>query len=238
MKVPGKPIRILPTAWELSRGLLRRTPTLRALEGEEGIRGEGWTLVPLDEEWYDARELYEAAGLRDAVRPLELHRYGDSWRAVAVAPRGAPPPRPEPSGDGEGKKEEGEEKRKKVVRIGPSQASQEPSPPPPPLPSSPILPGEGRVRVRKASPGEASHLLGLWERLYQVVGSEPFHPEGGVDGLLVHWGYNPREVWSAFLARGWVRREGLGFLVLARPKGTTPLAQGEGPGQSLEVHLG
>lgn len=67
-----KPIRILPTAWELARRLLRRTPRLRLLEENGLLEGYGWVLRPIDEEWYDAHDFYGVIGIEDTVRPIHL----------------------------------------------------------------------------------------------------------------------------------------------------------------------
>lgn len=62
-----------------------------------------------------------------------------------------------------------------------------------------------RVRVGQE---EEEPLFLLGKRLHQVVGDEPFHPEGGVNGLLRHWGFDPESVWQALSREGMLRRLG------------------------------
>lgn len=84
-------LRILPATHELERGILRRTPRLRAWELEGAIQGEGWCLRPLpDGEWYEAAELYQALGLHGVPRPFVLDFRGPGVARARLAERASP----------------------------------------------------------------------------------------------------------------------------------------------------
>lgn len=135
---PGKRgtlrFKVMPAAWEIRRGYLRRTPSLKRLERDGVVAGRGWSLRLLGEEWYDASELYERLGLRETPLPLLFVAEGDGSVWVEVLPLSAsrrlPPREPkeaskepkEASKEGgeasKGQEEVAEERPKKRVRIG------------------------------------------------------------------------------------------------------------------------
>ena len=185
LKSTLKSIKLIPTALELEKGILRRTPSLKALEKDGIIRGEGWTLRPTEDgEWYDAREFYAALGVGGGNRVLQLIADGGKVFAELLPLRS--PPRGKGSETLEEKEDNswggwGKEEARppsKRVRIGTGEEISKPS-----FPSF-----RQREKVEEEKP------LGVREKRLKekkVEGNSPFReeeewggPRGGVSSLL------------------------------------------------------
>lgn len=111
-------IKVLPSTFEVSRGILRRTPSLAQADGGTGsLLGRGWILeVVQDPGFYEAVSLYEALGLREP-RAFLLRFDGEAWQAELL-PFRPPPPRPREAPARKEEEVEREEKPRKRVRVG------------------------------------------------------------------------------------------------------------------------
>lgn len=92
-------MRVLPSALEIQRGLLRRTPSLKALEQEPGklillLDGRRVELPATPEgEYYEAKNLYALSGPRPILE-LRPTPKGEIWTEVRTPeekPRSSPP---------------------------------------------------------------------------------------------------------------------------------------------------
>lgn len=240
-----KGIKVLPTAWELHRGLLRRTPALRLLEREGAIAGNGW-ILRASGEWYEAADFYERLGLRESPLPILLVPLGQGEALAEVLPVPARRPLSAP-------KEEPpppEERPKKRVRVGerreedalpsPKEGAlglqpwgeEEGSRPRPAVPSasSPLptplpLRKTEEVSESKVPPapkgGEASvPLREVHALLWEILGGEEFG-RYSVDPYLRHRGYDPEAVWRALSQAGCLEERG-GFWRLLPPSSSRP----------------
>lgn len=241
-----KGIKVLPTAWELRRGLLRRTPALRLLEREGVIAGNGW-MLRASGEWYEAVDFYERLGLRESPLPILLVPLGHGEALAEVLPVPAKRPLSAP-------KEEPpppEERPKKRVRVG-ERREEDPLPPPreealgfqpgeeegprlrpampsasSPLPTSFPLRKTEEIPESKAPPaskgGEAPvPLREVHTLLWEILGGEEFG-RYSVDPYLRHRGYDPEAVWRALSQAGCLEERG-GFWRLLPPSPSRPSA--------------
>lgn len=189
-------VKVIPTAFEVQRKLLRRTPALRALEEVEGIlQVMGITLVSHDGEWYEAGELYQKMEMYEPASVVFYRMGKEVWaeRAPVVGYARMSPPREE--------------------------APREPPPPP----KEEAAPPKKRVRIgsfeadREKAEGVGPSLQEAHRLLWELLGGEEFAPEG-VNAYLEHRGLNPAQIWRSLEARGWLVRE-KGFCRL-RPPGS------------------
>lgn len=242
-------LKVMPAAWEIHRGYLRRTPSLKRLERDGVIAGRGWTLRPLGEDWYDASEFYERLGLRETPLPLLFVAEEDGSVWVEVLPLSAsrrlPPrePKEAPKEGGEapkGQEEVAEERPKKRVRIGfpseePSRGAAPSASKAPPQPgvgwgSAPAPQGAGGLdgapgptgRFRREEGGTPSSPSPeeAYALLWEILGGEEFS-RYSVDPYLRHRGFDPEAVWEALSRRGLLLEE-RGFFRL-RPKAPSPV---------------
>ena len=187
-------VKVIPTAFEVQRKLLRRTPGLRVLEEAEGIlQVMGITLASRDGEWYEAGELYQKLEVYEPA-PIVFYRVGEEVRAERVPVVGRArltPPREE--------------------------APREPSPPP----QEEAAPPKKRVRIgsfetdRGKPEGVDPSLREVHRLLWELLGGEEFAPEG-VNAYLEHRRLNPTQIWRSLEAQGWLVRE-KGFCRLRSP---------------------
>lgn len=224
----GKPVRVVPTSWEVANGLLRRTPFLQALEMEGvlvlNVEGRQVSLEPTaDRGYYEASELYALSPKRPVYRFWVL-----PTREVRVT-CGEPEPRsffrsPSPPEPGEAEEKPLPPKRKVVLeqRNGEWKLRETLVHSPPHLEAAP--PSEGKAPVRgKPEPAAPStspsrrHPQEALPLLLELLGQEEFAPEG-VDPVLEHRGFRPEEVWRWLEAHGLVEKEA-GFMRLKRRQG-------------------
>lgn len=242
---PLDKVSVLPTAWEVQKGLLRRTPRLLQYEKEGVIQGEGWTLKA-DGDWYMAHELYAVLGLRDEPRPFYLFfpKGEKAWAELPPRrpspkpslalpatkeekPSNAPPANPSPSAN--------EGKPVKRVRIGRGMDEEiiSPSPSPPPRgkreavgPSEGEKPlflgnrspqGEGAGNKPSSSARTTPPLdETVYLWLWGLLGEEEFSPYS-VDSLLAYRGYQPQAVWNYLKGKGLLKETSGGFFSLVPP---------------------
>lgn len=198
-------MKIIPTAWEVQRGLLRRTPGLKALEAEEDrlvllLEGKRVELQATpDGAFYQAAALFALCAPRTVLK-LRPARKGEVW-VEALEPRLAPQKAEKPE---EAPQSPPPPKAKRRVRLLQTaegwkevveQEAESPEPP------SPVK-----------DPLEALPLL-----LRHLAPEEEFAPEGAASLLEFH-GFEPQRVWHALEARGLLKRSRDGFAVLVPPK--------------------
>lgn len=198
-------MKVIPTAWEVERGLLRRTPGLKALEAEEGrlvllLEGERVELQAApDGAFYQAAALFALCASRTVLK-LRPARKGEVW-VEALEPKPAPQRAKEPEETPQSPPPPRARRRVRLLQTAEgwkevvepeAEGPRPPSPVKDPLEALPLL-------LRHLNPGEE------------------FAPEGAASLLEFH-GFEPSRVWQALEGRGVLKRRRDGFAVLVLPK--------------------
>lgn len=222
-------LRVMPSAYEVERGLLRATPSLKALLGERCRIGE--EEVVLDRDHYRVGLLYLRLGFK-VGDILLFHRKPDGTVEVEVKPRAersrpAPPPsEPKPHGGMppavQPQPQQGQKRVRLVFKEG-SWVWEEPHPQtppqdwpsPPPLsgaqkapgplqgPSGSLPPAPAQARGPNAAspPSSAANPFRVYALLKAKLGHEEFAWEG-VEAYLEYRGIPPAEARRALERAG------------------------------------
>lgn len=213
-------VRVIPASWEVANGLLRRTPSLRALEvgGALVLNVEGRQVVlePTESgEYYRASELYALSPRRPVYRFRPLPTGEVRVECREPEPRSTPPP---PPPEREEAPKAAPPPRRKVVlehRNGEWRIRETAAHPVPHLETTPT-PSEAKSptwnAARTSVPSPQRHPREALPLLLELLGHEEFAPEG-VDPVLEHRGFRPEEVWRWLEAHGLVEKEA-GFMRL------------------------